>query len=746
MVASTKKKPSRAITVSKSDAEKKRELYVKLRSWFELEHMRQQVNRYQMALDCDYYDGDQWLPSEAADIRGRGQNPTVFNEVKPTCDWLIGVERKTRRDFKVLSRQNRSKEATQDAELKTNLLKYLADVNRTPFERSRAFDDAIKAGMGWLDIGVTADPEDEPIYARSESWRNMLHDSIQAMHSPDPGEWRYCFRFKEIDLDVAEAYFPSQKEELNRASTLGDWTAGADDDWQGAWPTSRVSGTSDVPMRWITYNAESDVHNPRPRVSLVECWYRAPTSETTGQGGSSTDRTRMGMRVAIFTKHDLLLDLQSPYGHNRFPFVPLWCYRRKADGLPYGVVRNIRGPQDDLNKRMSKAQFLISVNQARVEVGAIDPDVMDEETIRSELAAPDGLTIWAKGALSGGKVQVREGSDLAMSHLAVADRDSAAIRSASGVTMENRGQSGSQQSGKAILAKADQGQMVTAEIFDNMLYAHQLEGEITLSLIEQFYTDEKTFSVTGDRHKLDYHTINQTDPVTGQRLNDVTRHKASFVIGEAPWRQALAEASFESAMNMLGQLGPVAPQVVTAIIDLVFEWADLPNKNLILQRIRSVTNVPDPDAGESPEQQAAKQMEADLKKAQFEAQMAQMRATIREANAKGQKLEADAMAKQMETLYVAAQAAEVLTMAPQIAPVADELARSVGFKDEAGDAPLDGSVPVQPQQPRPNLPGGAQAQIPPPQQADGALAGSQAGIQSPEISGMQAQALVPGTT
>ena len=30
-----------------SDTEKKRELYLKLRSWFELEHMRQQVNRYQ---------------------------------------------------------------------------------------------------------------------------------------------------------------------------------------------------------------------------------------------------------------------------------------------------------------------------------------------------------------------------------------------------------------------------------------------------------------------------------------------------------------------------------------------------------------------------------------------------------------------------------------------------------------------------------------------------------------------------
>lgn len=711
--------------VSKTDKQKQADLYQQLRSWFELEHLRQQVNRYQMALDADYYDGQQWTPDEAATIRGRGQNPIVFNEVKPTIDWLIGTERRTRRDFKVLARNERTDEAQQDAELKTKLLKYLEDVNRIPFERSRAFDDATKAGLGWIEIGVTADPEDEPIYQRTESWRNILHDSIGATR-PDLQDGRYLFRFKEIDLDIATSYFPDHEEELRRASTMGDGKAPGDDEWTGAWPTARVGGNEDMPMRWINYNPESDVLNPRDRVSLVECWYKAPSRETTGEGASSQDRTRMKMRVAIFTRHDLLLDLESPYNHNKFPFVPVWAYRRKSDGLPYGPIRNIRGPQDDLNKRMSKAQFLLSVNQIRMEEGALNRDVMDEDELREEASAPDGVLIFANGALSGNKVQVREHGDLAMGHMAVAESDKTAIRSVSGVTQENRGQSSGSASGKAIIAKQDQGQMVTAELFDNLLFAHQLEGELTLSLIEQFYTEEKTFSVTGDRYKLDYHTINQADPVTGEVLNDVTRHKAAFVIGEAPWRQTLAEAAFESAMQMLGQLAPVAPQVVTSIIDLVFEWSDLPNKNLILQRIRSVTGVPDPDEGESPEQQQAKQQDAQLKAANFEAQMAQFQATVKEAQARGEKLDAEAMAKRLETLYMAAQSAQVLTAAPQIAPVADELARSVGFKDQAGDGALNG--PVQQV---------AAPAVPDAQQTDGALVGGMAGAQSPEVTGIQ---------
>ena len=700
------------------------DLYAQLRAWFVMEHARQELNRYQMALDCDYYDGDQWRADEAAEVRRRGQNPVVYNEIKPTVDWLIGTERRTRRDFKVLARQSSAPEAGEDAETKTKLLKYLDDVNRAPFERSQAFDDSVKAGLGWLEVGVTPDPEDEPIYQRAESWRNMLHDSLDTTR--DLRDSRYLFRFKEVDLDVAMAYFPDKAEELRRAATNGDVGSFGDDEWACEWPTSRMIGDALLPARYISYSADAYILNPRRRVSLVECWWRKPTNETTGAAMGATDRVKMQMHVTIFTKHDLLLTAKSPYNHNRFPFVPVWCYRRKRDGLPYGVIRNIRGPQDSMNKRMSKAIHQASINQLRMEKSAVDKEVMDLEEIRDETARPDGVAIFADGALAGGRVQVREQVDLAQGQVALAERDSMAIRSVSGVTMENRGESANSASGKAIIAKQDQGAMVTAEVFDNMLMAHQLEGEIVISLIEQWFTEEKTFAVTGERYKLDYTTINQRDPVTGQVLNDVTRHKASFVIGEAPWRQALAEAAFESAMQMLGQLATVAPNIVVAIIDLVFEWSDLPNKQTILQRIRQATGMSDPDEGDTPEQQAAKAQQAQVAQAQFDAQMAQFQATIREAQAKGEKLEADAMAKRLEALYMAAQGAQVLALNPTVAPMADELLKSAGFQDRNGGGVID---PAAVPQPAPTAP------IPEPLQADGALAGSMAGSITPQADG-----------
>jgi hypothetical protein len=112
------------------------ERHRRLMSWFDQEMRRQSHNRFQMALDEDYYDSIQWQADEAAEVKARGQNPVVYNETKPMIDWLIGVERRTRVDFKVYSRDG-TPEGDNDAQVKTKLLKYLQDVNRTPSSARR---------------------------------------------------------------------------------------------------------------------------------------------------------------------------------------------------------------------------------------------------------------------------------------------------------------------------------------------------------------------------------------------------------------------------------------------------------------------------------------------------------------------------------------------------------------------------------------------------------------------------------
>jgi hypothetical protein len=101
----------------------------------------------------------------------------------------------------------------------------------------------------------------------------------------------------------------------------------------------------------------------------------------------------MQMYVAIMTESDLIHDEPSPYRHNRFPFTPVWCYRRARDNAPYGVIRRQRDPQEDINKRGSKALFILSSNQIQMEKGAVD----DLDDLRLEAARPDGIIVTNKG-------------------------------------------------------------------------------------------------------------------------------------------------------------------------------------------------------------------------------------------------------------------------------------------------------------------------------------------------------------
>ena len=80
------------------------ERHEKRRAWFLAEAARQSSNRMMMARSENFYDGNQYEFEDAETLRERGQPVVVYNEVKPTIDWLIGTERRTRVDWRVLPR------------------------------------------------------------------------------------------------------------------------------------------------------------------------------------------------------------------------------------------------------------------------------------------------------------------------------------------------------------------------------------------------------------------------------------------------------------------------------------------------------------------------------------------------------------------------------------------------------------------------------------------------------------------
>jgi hypothetical protein len=641
------------------DSEASRGELRQLLEWYFYEKERQSLNRLEMAMDCDFYDNLQWDPEDAATLRDRGQMPLVYNEVAPMVDWLIGTERRTRVDWRVLPR---TEDDVELADTKTKVLKYVSDINRVQFLRSRAFSDAVKAGVGWMDDGVRDDPTQDILYSKYEDWRNVLWDSSAYEH--DLSDARFLFRWRWVDEDVALLMFPDRADAIREAVEEGTHltTDGWEEEtWYSAQDLQQIK-TGTIYAAGVGQLADAR----RRRVKLIEAQYRKPATvrvvadgalqgailnprdavlaDAVGRSGSQiVDKLMMRVHVAVFTDSRLLALGPSPYRHNRFSLTPIWCYRRSRDRMPYGVIRRVRDMQQDLNKRASKALFMLNSNQILAEEGATD----DWDALRDEADRPDGVVVYKPGR----KLELRRDTDAATGQVTMMEMATRSIQRSGGVADENMGRQTNAVSGEAIKARQLQGGVVTTEPFDNLRLATQEQGAKQLSLVEQWYTQQKVVRLTGAKGALEWVKVNvpELQPDGSVRfLNDITSSMADFVVSEQDYSGTLRQVMFES-LNQLATRLP--PEVSLRIWTIAMEFSDLPNKDEIAEQFRKLTGERDPNKPMSPEEQAqaegqaAQQAEAmALQREQAMAALGEQQAKVRELNARAAKLEAEAQA------------------------------------------------------------------------------------------------------
>jgi hypothetical protein len=682
-----------------------------LLEWYFYEKERQSLNRLDMAMDCDFYDNLQWDPEDAAVLRDRGQMPLVYNEVAPMVDWLIGTERRTRVDWRVLPR---AEDDVELADTKTKVLKYVSDLNRVQFLRSRAFADAVKAGVGWMDDGVRDDPTADILYSKYEDWRCVLWDSNAYEH--DLSDARYLFRWRWVDEDVALLMFPDRADAIRQAVEEG--THLTTDGWEEeTWYTAHdLHNVKTGTLYAAGVGQLADAR--RRRVKLIEAQYRKPArvqivedgplrgaifnpsdralADAVGRSGSMiVDKLMMRVHIAVFTETRLLGLGPSPYRHNRFSLTPIWCYRRSRDRLPYGAIRRVRDIQQDINKRASKALFMLNSNQILAEEGATE----DWESLRDEADRPDGVVVYRAGR----KLEIRRDTDAATGQIQMMELAMRGIQRSGGVADENMGRQTNAVSGKAIEARQLQGSVVTTEPFDNLRLATQVQGEKQLSLVEQWYTQEKVIRLTGAKGALEWTRINQPElqPDGSVRwINDVTASMADFVVSEQDYAGTLRQVMFENLNNLAARL---PPEVSLRVLTIAMEFSDLPNKDEIAEQIRKITGDRDTSKPMTPEEEAAAQEQAaaqteamQLQREAARAALAEQQAKVREINARAAKLEAEVAAMgtdaqsgmQQELMSVRSQAAaEMDRLSEELRKAQAELAnRTIEINREADTA------------------------------------------------------------
>lgn len=689
-------------------SDENRSLLGKLENWWCEARDAHAENRREQMIDADYVDMIQWRADEAAVLEERGQAPLSTPLLKQVMKWLTGTERRTRIDWDVLPRKD---EDVKLADVKKQVLKWVSDINGSGWERSQQFVDQCTVGVGWMEDCFNKDRFEEGITNRRQDWKEMWWDPYS--RSNVLRDCRYLTRAKFLDLDYAIAMMPDQTAEL---------TVKAQDTLDSSMELLSLEQT--LPMMFYglpqqtptrttggfgLYGQQTIVRRPRKRVLVLETWFKKAvnTPLLIGDGGddvanelngtpfnpknpqhqdalaegivSLVDGVTEEMWVALWTPGALLRVNRSPYKHRKFPFTPAWASRRHRDGMPYGIPRECRDTVDELNKRKSKILFDLSTNQVLFESDAIDE--ADEAHMLDELKRPDGEVRLKPGALEHERLKIERGIERIQPQIEMLNIAKQEIYEASGVTRENTGTSTSDQSGRAILAKQQQGAVVTAELFDNYRQAIQESGQKTLSNCEQFLTTPKLIRVLGPNGAFNWITINKPnyDPLTGEVEwdNDITASEADFVVDETDFRETTRMAMSEVLFELIGRM---PPNLALALLDIALEMTDLPNKQALVNRVRQITGQQPPGQEDSPEAQAAAaeqaQRQAQEQAAAQAAIDAKTRLTNAQAEAASAKATLDATRAKKEAVAGKAEAMNTAGMvhaAPALAPAADRI-------------------------------------------------------------------------
>ncbi|HIE0523801.1 TPA: hypothetical protein ACXJLS_000393 [Stenotrophomonas maltophilia] len=554
--------------------------------------------------DRDYYDGKQLSDDELETLRKRKQPAVVSNRIAPKIDALIGHEKRIRTDPRAYPRTPKHEAESESA---TDAIRYVCDANRFSQIRSNVAENLFIEGAGAATVTVKANGDQMDVAISHVPWDRFYYDPH------------------------------SRKRDFSDASYLGV-------------------------VLWMDEQDAIDLAGPDAKREDVELIIQGCYSSTASSGETFDDRPqftwgdqkRRRVRVlqhrfkkkgewytAILCGGGFLRDPQlSPYvdekGIRQCDLVATSAYTDRENNR-YGVVRRMISPQDEINKRRSKALHLLNSRQVIAEKGAVE----DREQARREMARPDGY-IEINGDM---RFEVADGIALAAGQFNLLQEAKAEI-DASGVNPAIEGDA-SAPSGRAQEMMMASGLAEMAGVFEALRdWSWEVYRQVWFR-IRQYWTEEKWIRVTDDERNMRWVAINR--PMTQADLMIEQAEQSGQPLDPQQVAQLRADPMMQqvSVQNPLGELdvdliledGPdsvnLQSEQYQSLVDLkradpasiptrmIIEASSLRNKDQILEHLDSGGIPPQVQQQMQEMQQALQQAQQAVQESEQKAQEAQ---------------------------------------------------------------------------------------------------------------------------
>ncbi|WP_287814517.1 hypothetical protein [Achromobacter sp.] len=602
---------------------------------------------------CDYYDGNQLDAETLARLEEKGLGPLVTNLIQPTVNAVLGMEAKTRTDWRVGGDDEQYQDVAEALSAKMHETEREAQADTAT---SDAYASQIKAGFGVVEVSRNSNPFNYPYRVtsipRSEiywDWRSRALDWSDA---------RYVVRKKRYDADHIAAFFPQHREMILAAAGWRDWA-----DYLTTEARMSADFFNDIGQGTRTTWDDLDWRDVERRVvTCFEVWYRVwvrglvlalpggRTLEFNEQNQVHRALVAAGAvqpKVAIYDKIRCAFHIgpirvqDQATNRRRFPYIPFFGYREDLTGVPYGIIRAMLSPQDEVNARAARMMWLMNSRRTFIDSDALDEKYNTMSDASRELGRADALIVTNPAARRvGANIKVESNFELSQQQFQIMQERKQAIQEAAGVYAAMMGQSSSASSGLAIQSLVEQGVTTLAKINDNYRAARRGVGNALLDLIKEDMTDQAEILVdNGTVKRKVMVNIPRKDPVTGQayKENDVQTAPVKVALSDVPSTPTYRAQQFAAFSEILKSM---PPNMQALLIPFALEMSDFSKRKDMAAFLRAQLGIQaDPN---SPEAQAAKEQANQAANAQAEAAMQDAQSRIQERQARTQKLLAEA--------------------------------------------------------------------------------------------------------
>ncbi len=568
---------------------------------------------------CAYYDCNQ-LDSDIFKVMIETGQPIITqNLIAPAIDGVLGAEAKTRTDLILKADDDSSVELVDGLNEKFNEMQRLSRSSRSI---SDAYANQVKCGVAWVEVNRTTNPFDYEFRVDTVHRREIFWD----WHAkPDLSDARWLLRRRWIDVDEAILYFPQHEELIKYASkawsnfdvevelTKSHHLLGAYHDYSefkydtGEWYDSERERALIYEIYYRVFKNTPVILTPDNRIVEVDETNSLHIALISSGRVNIFNTPVPKMRLAYFIGPHRLIDVPSPQPHNYFPYVPFWGFREDKTDVPYGLIRRMFSAQDEINHRRSKLTNLLNSKRVIKDEDALEN--MSEADMLDELHRPDGVINLnpARRNRDANAFRVETDFGIASQQFQVMQEAQKIIQDVAGIYSSFLGQEGAATSGVAINSLVEQGSTTLAELNDNFRYGKTRVGELMVANLVHSLSYQKNVRVKVDGKNIKPSKViflNNFESGDKSSINDVKNIKYQVALAEISSTPGYRAQIAQQLTNIVGQL---PPNVQAAVLDIIIEATDLPNKEELIKRIRQVTGFGVDQAELTEEQLAAQQ-------------------------------------------------------------------------------------------------------------------------------------------